>query len=376
MKKLLFIHVKLVCGGAEKALFDLLNLLDKKKYDISVLVLHDGGEWEQKFRDAGIRVLHSYDRQIPGRVIRNYLLRKRIDHAREHYGKGLIPLATGEKYDLVIDYHSLAYFKQVCLGVPGKKIKYIHGDVATNHTLRGAVEAAKDVLLEYDRLICVSGEAGRAFADMTGLGDRCEVCYNPIDSRQIIGGAAEPVYDLPKQKYICAVGRLSPEKGFSRLIRIHKKLREQGLEHNLMIVGDGPERAALEALVAELDCRDSVILTGYCANPYPYMKNSFCTVCASFTEGLPVIAMEALCLGVPMVSAYPSVGELFGDECCGIITENDDASLEEGIRKMLTDAEFYKQAKLGAENRSSAFRAETMIKQVEQIYDAVMEETK
>ena len=81
-------------------------------------------------------------------------------------------------------------------------------------------------------------------------------------------------------------------------------------------------------------------------------------------------------MGIPVVSAFPTVGELFGAECCGIITENDDASLEEGVRKMLTDADFYLQAKRGAEARSSAFRAEVMIKQVEQIYDAVMEETK
>lgn len=375
MKKLLFIHVKLVCGGAENALFNLLNLLDRSKYDISVFVLQDGGEWEQKFKDAGIRVIHSYDRLLPGRRIRNFVLRKRIDYTRKHFGKGLIHLATGEKYDLVVDYHSIAYFKQICRNVPGKKIKYIHGDVATNQPLRGFIDAISGELNGYDRLICVSEAAKAALAERTGLGELCQVCYNPIDSRQIVDKAAEQVCDLPKMKYICAVGRLSPEKGFSRLIRIHKVLYDQGLEHSLVIVGDGPEREVLDTLVAELDCQDSVVLTGYRSNPYPYMKNSLCTVCSSFTEGLPVIAMESLCLGIPIVSAYPSVGELFGNECCGIITENDDDSLEEGIRKMLSDPEFYRRAKAGAEKRSAAFSADNMIKQVEQIFDTVMEET-
>ena len=88
-----------------------------------------------------------------------------------------------------------------------------------------------------------------------------------------------------------------------------------------------------------------------------------------------MIAMESLCLGVPVVSAYPSVGELFGEECCGIITGNDDSCLEEGIRKMLVDTEFYRRAKAGAEKRSQVFSSETMVKQVERSYDTVMEET-
>lgn len=374
MKKLLFVHVKLVCGGAENALFNLLNLLDKSKYDISVLVLNDGGEWEQKFQDAGIRVIHCYDRQYPGQRIRNYILRKRIDYTRNHFGKGLIPLATGKKYDLIIDYHTIAHFKRVCQGVSGKKIKYIHGDVETNPTLRGFVDAIRGTLLEYDHIICVSKEARGAFVRMMAMEDKSGVCYNPIDSQQIITKAEEPVCDIPLQKYICAVGRLSEEKGFSRLISIHKKLIDQGLEHSLVIVGDGPQWDELQDQIRRLSCHDSVVMTGYRANPYGYMKNSLFTVCSSFTEGLPVIAMESLCLGVPVVSAYPSVGELFGEECCGIITGNDDSCLEEGIRKMLVDTEFYRRAKAGAEKRSQVFSSETMVKQVERIYDTVMEE--
>lgn len=374
MKKLLFIHVKLVCGGAENALFNLLNLLDKTKYDISVLVLQDGGEWEQKFRDAGIRVIHLFDGQIPGRYLRNFFLRKRINGARGRYGKGLIPLVIKEKYDLIVEYHNLAAYKAVCAGIPERRIKYIHGDVGTNQTLRGLIAATREHLPEFQRVICVSQEARRSFDAMTGLGDRSCVCYNPIDSSRILERSGENPGDIPEGKYICAVGRLSAEKGFARLIRIHKNLCNQGLEHRLVIVGDGPEKAALEALVEELDCGDSVVLTGYRSNPYPYMKNSFFTVCSSFTEGLPVIAMEAMCLGIPMVSSYPSVGELFGDECCGIITKCDNKSLEAGIRKMLTDADFYKQAKLGAEKRSGAFSSRVMVRQVEEIYDSVMEE--
>ena len=85
-----------------------------------------------------------------------------------------------------------------------------------------------------------------------------------------------------------------------------------------------------------------------------------------------MIALESLCLGIPVVSAYPTVGELFGDECCGIITENDDASLECGIQKMLTDEDLYLSACESARRRSAAFTARGMIAQVESVFDEVL----
>lgn len=376
MKKLLFIHNKLVCGGAESALFSLLTLLDKTKYDITVFVLNDGGEWEQKFLDAGIRVIHSYSRLAPGHRVRNFILRKRIDNARRHKGKNLIRIAAREKFDLVVGYHVLAAFMYTGQEMEAGKIRYIHGDARQDHVLKSNLLTSAPCLRAQDRIVCVSNWAKQAFEDVIGISEKVSVCYNPIDSDRIFAGAQEePAEKLP-EKYICAVGRLSLEKGFARLIRIHKRLCDMGIKHSLVIVGDGPEKENLQQLITELGAQDSVLLAGYRVNPYCYMKNSLFMVCSSFAEGLPVIAMEALCLGVPIVSAYPSVGELFGEECCGMITENDDDSLEAGLRKMLTDGVFYNKALEGAKARSAAFSAKAMVTEVERIVDSVMEDKK
>ncbi|MBP3925781.1 MAG: glycosyltransferase, partial [Clostridium sp.] len=120
--------------------------------------------------------------------------------------------------------------------------------------------------------------------------------------------------------------------------------------------------------------QDSVILAGYQSNPYPYMKQSKFVVSSSFIEGLPVISMEALSLGVPMVSAVPSIGEVFGDEMCGLITENDNESLMEGIRRMLTDNALYAKAKAGAEKRSAFFDGKRMVKEIEDMFLEMMQE--
>ena len=183
--------------------------------------------------------------------------------------------------------------------------------------------------------------------------------------------AVNLAFDLP---IVCAVGRLSPEKGFDRLVRIHKNLLDKGIVHRLVIVGDGPEQEKIEETIRQTGTQDSVILAGYQSNPYPYMKQSTFLVSSSYTEGLPVISMEALCLGVPIVSAVPSIGEVFGDECCGIVTENDDASLEAGIEKMLTDPAFYEKARQGAQRRSAYFDGKKMVKEVENIFLSLLNE--
>ena len=99
------------------------------------------------------------------------------------------------------------------------------------------------------------------------------------------------------------------------------------------------------------------------------MKHSRFLVSSSYTEGLPVIAMEALCLGVPMVTPIDSVGEVFGGETCGLITENTNPALEDAIARMLTDEAFYQQTVQGAKNRSAYFDGTRMIQEVEAMFE-------
>jgi len=63
--KILFVNHKLFWGGAERALFDLINLMDKDKFDVSLFVQHDDGVWDGKFRDAGIRLIYDYSCRKP-----------------------------------------------------------------------------------------------------------------------------------------------------------------------------------------------------------------------------------------------------------------------------------------------------------------------
>ena len=375
--KIVFVHDQLVCGGTDQALFDLVQLLDKEKFEVSVFAQKPGGPWDQKFKDAGIRVVYDYSCRKatwnPVVKLGNIVKKLRIAEAYRKNGKNLLDICIPEGMDIVASYsmwdHDLCGFSS-----RAKSVKYLHGNMETNAQFRELILRDRELLPKYDRIIGVSQLVTDAFINVTGIREGVHTCFNPMNSAYVHRLAEEHV-DLPRDlPLICAVGRLSSEKGFERLIVIHKRLLEAGFAHRLVIVGDGEDRDYIRRIVNAVDAQDSVILAGYQLNPYPYMKQSKFVVCSSFTEGLPVIAMEALCLGVPLVSSVPSVREIFGEEDCGLITENDNQSLLEGIRKMLEDEAFYQKIKDGAQRRSAYFDGQRMVREVEQVFLDLMKE--
>lgn len=369
MIKILFIHNKLVCGGAEQALFDLVTLMDKTKFDITVLVQYDGGIWEDKFRQRGIRVVSIWDCQKishnPLVKLQNQYKRKKIIKALQDDGDGLLNVCLQDKFDIIVAYNG-STLQNMCFNQDAKTVKYIHGDIATNPEYCKNTLCIRDSIQKFDRIICVSDVAKSSFERITGINKQVSRYYNPLNSEKVHKMSLQKVDTLSNVPYICAVGRLAQEKGYDRLIHIHKHIIDKGIYHHLVIVGDGPEKDSLLQLIATEHLEETVNMVGYQLNPYPYIKNSKFVVCSSYSEGLGLIAMEGLILGVPIVSSAPAIGELFGNEECGLITENDDSSLEAGIRKMLSDESFYQRIKRGAERRSSFFDGKRMVKEIEQ----------
>jgi len=377
--KVVFVNHEMFFGGAEKALFDLLMLMDKDKFDITVFAQRDTGPWDGKFREAGINLIYDYSCRKatfnPITKMGNIVKKLKTQKAYKEGGKGLLDVCCPGA-DIVVSY-SVWENEELIFAQGAKTVKYIHGDVATNHVYREDSLTNIEMLRRFDRIVCVSDAAWKSFKDLTGLDETVEMHFNPLDSDTVLRLAEEDVNvpiptDVP---VICAVGRLSAEKGFERLVYIHKRLLDQGVKHKLMLVGDGIDRGFVERMIQMTGTEDTVILAGYQSNPYPYMKQCKFLVNSSFTEGLPVLAMEALCLGTPIVAPIPSVGEAFGEEMCGLITENNVEALEEGIRRMLTDETLYAQARAGAERRSKFYEGKRMVKEIEDMFIRLVNET-
>lgn len=367
--KVVFVHYELVCGGAEQALFDLVNLLDKEKFEVSVFVQRPGGAWEQKFLDAGIQLVYDYSCRQPTwnpvKKLGNFRKKMMVKKALHNGGAGLLDICCPGA-DIVVDNSAWDY-PEISFPKGAKTVKYIHCDPASDPGWRKMVVEEQEWLSRFDRIVCVSKMVETSFVAITGRTEGVEMHHNPINSGVVQRKAMEPVTLPQDAPLLCAVGRLCKQKSFERLLVIHRHLLDEGIRHNLVIVGDGPDREFLERLIVTLGIQDSVILAGYQSNPYPYMKAAKFVVNSSLAEGLPVIAMEALCLGVPVVAPIPSVAEAFGEEGCGLITENNMESLEAGVRKMLTDEAFYLSCKEAAQRRSAFFDGKRMVREIEQM---------
>ena len=123
-------------------------------------------------------------------------------------------------------------------------------------------------------------------------------------------------------KTLICVGRLSPEKGQAGLLRAFAELGKRHNDLTLRLVGDGPERQSLEALSVELGLADRVTFLGRMAeaDTLAEIARSDILVLPSFMEGLPIVLMEAMALGVPVVaSRVAGIPELVEDESGGLL---------------------------------------------------------
>lgn len=128
-----------------------------------------------------------------------------------------------------------------------------------------------------------------------------------------------------------SVGRLSPEKNQARLIRAFSRVHRTTPTTRLVLVGDGPLRGELQSLVTNLGLEQSVILTGEQRNPYAIMAAADCFGLSSDYEGQPMVILEALVLGLPIVTVeFESVKNAL-PAGFGLVVPQTDEDLAQGL---------------------------------------------
>lgn len=165
---------------------------------------------------------------------------------------------------------------------------------------------------------------------------RCGLPFDRVPLRAQQSGNARTL--------IC-VGRLSPEKGQAGLLEAFAKLRERHEGLQLRLVGDGPEREALEALASDLRLGDSITFVGRLseAETLDEIARSDILVLPSFMEGLPIVLMEAMAVGVPVVaSRVAGIPELVEAGTGGLLfSPSNWEELAGCVERLLTDDKLY-----------------------------------
>lgn len=173
---------------------------------------------------------------------------------------------------------------------------------------------------------------------------------------------------------ILAIGRLNNEvKQFDKLILSFKNTKAFKEGGTLIILGDGKDKEKLKQLIELNKLGDCVHLLGFVNNPYDYMKRcKFLVLCSKF-EGMPLVILETLAMGTPVVSfnckSGPSEMIVNGENGILVEDQNFDA-ITKAMNKMIVDSNFYQRCKANASKSVNKFSEENVFKKWIELIDS------
>ncbi len=402
--KILFLLPSLTTGGLERVQVTIANALANRGHDVTVMTLL-GDHALADMLDSRVRLIHKpfrptimkkipyirykfYDdglwetRATPKRLHRYYVGKEKYDVEIGFFRGLCIKIISGANTDfeaksLGTKKHSAKRHNDFGAKSAGTRAyAWVHTDFEHSGGYKNNFKSMKDVFKAYsrfERVVCVSKQAENGFRRVIGDTGNLTTIYNMLPVEEIRRLSCEPcAAQVPRHKFnIVVVGRLyDVAKGQKRLISAVKSLRDEGLDIGLTLVGGGPDEALLREHIARLSAEDFVYMTGMQKNPYAYIKASDLLVCSSYFEGYNLTVAEALICGVPVMSTEcTGPCEILDGGKYGMLVENSEDGIREGLRTLMTDRELLAHYRKAADERMEFFDEEKIIKQIEALWE-------
>lgn len=368
--KTMFFAASLRGGGAERVTVHLLTYLDRNRFDPTLVLVQPEGEF-----------LHS----VPTDVEVISLNRPRVRYAVPD----LIRLLRARKPDVLVSIMRHANATAVVAKLLARSPARI---VLTEHSFlsRSVSAESKSVLrmlisrLLYpssDRVVTVShGVAADLVSTLSLSPGKTVTIYNPVvgDSLQALmrEEVSHPWFSSDRAApVILGCGRLTTEKGFRYLVEALSLIRGD-TDARLAIIGKGPQRSALKALVDDLELSNRVELLGFQPNPYKFMARADLFVLSSLWEGLGLVLIESMACGTPVISTdCPSgPGEVITDGVDGLLVPpRDPEALSDAIVRVLEDRHLADQLRRNGQRRAQDFTVDRSVRQYEELFVQLVE---
>ncbi|WP_051697986.1 glycosyltransferase [Prevotella sp. 10(H)] len=375
-KEIAFVVNGLYGGGAEKILQVILNNFDWQKYNIT-LINHREEEIINELYPADIKyksILKNTEKRKSkrGRLWVKIYNKVNLIIYDKFSSRIFRWLYLRDKFDVEIAFIEGYATRIVSGGRSDRKIAWVHIDLKLSPWTDIAFRSKKEQIECYtcfDEVVCVSDSVKETVEEL--FSRQSIVIHNPIDTKEIQKMSSLFTVERENQPILfISVGRLVPQKGYDRLIPIIGKLVAEDFDLRLWIVGEGTERKSLEELIQKWHLEGVVKLLGYKSNPYPYMAVSDIFVCSSRSEGYSTAVTEALVLGIPVITTLcAGMRELLEDDKYGVIVENDDIALLEGIRDILKNKDQLIKYKSQAKKAAGRFSLEHQMNKIYNLID-------
>jgi glycosyltransferase involved in cell wall biosynthesis len=358
---------QLIYAGAEKVLVSFANDLVSRGHEVEILESYDRGYLKPQF-DARVRFhcicSKEYTRKhyaslaeiretksLPKKLTKcGRLAFSKVVGYRRFAEKLAARHYADKQYDVAINYLEIESPNFLLRAVHAKKyLQWIHIDVG-NMKEPEQMDLLVPAFEKTDAIICVAETARQSFISRyPQFTDRTHVIYNFFDVGLIREKAEEPfAYSAAKADVpiLLSVGRMTSQKSYLRFLNVLVRLREEHLQFQWYVLGDGQEREAIEHRIKELHLEEYVFLEGLTDNPYKYMKRCDLFVLPSAWEGFPTVTVEAKILNCAVLATDVSgIREQLVHGETGWIVENTEQAIYESLKYLLECPQILKKIK-------------------------------
>ena len=382
-KKILIRIGSLRHGGAEKVLVTFLKNLPQNRYEIDLLLNLYSGKYLPEvptwinvlYLNKGEMITTNRLQDIPVkafRVIYQKLL-KQFPNLLYQF------ILKGKKYD--VEFAAIHGFRDEILNSPlqsSKKLVWIHNDLKKTELYHYTDEEFRK-FFGFDKIMVISEKIEQDFNNLTQNQEeknKIVRIYNPLDTEEIVLKSQEARSknsnlgtQNPDPTFV-SVGTVFPQKGFDRLLKVHKRLLDEGFHHKILILGDGYDFENIKNLQKDLGVTETSTLFGFTDNPYPQIKNADFYILSSRYEGFPTVLFEAITLKKNIIATDVSgVREMLDDGKLGLIIENSEQGIYDGMKKALQNPEDFKKYESELENYKMPFNLENSVQKIMKIID-------
>lgn len=342
-------------GGTETSLLAWLKTLDRRLFAPSLSVAYPTDEfdfWRAQSipDDVPVHVLASskwmyalHDAHRQRKLSKpQKLLHKVLTYCviRPLAAKRFRRLAASQ--DLICDFDFSLRHLAGKFGVPWFGVS--HFSLATRLSGKSPRYIARRVrhYSRYDAVAVLTPDMLREARDLfAGQSTHVAELPNVIDV-EALRQKARPSVERPAESFIVSVARLDEgQKDHKTLLRAFAQYRAKRLKPvDLVLIGEGRDRATLEALADELGIRESVHFLGFCANPFPYIRMAEMLILSSRYEGFGMVLGEAMALGTPVISTDCPTGPrdlLEGGKAGLLVPTSDVDAMAHAIERLQTD---------------------------------------
>lgn len=325
MKKVLFVLPHMLCGGVEKALLAILEVV-KNEYEVTVCLVKEEGDFIDLIPNQVRKIEVPLDDKV-----REQLMLGGIKASAVHYAKKvqifnflkltknillsnnlptlLVPFekidTIKEEFDVAVCFHMHMSFivRYVAEKVHAKnKYIWIHNDFASSGF---KISTIKKHLVAYNQIFVVTEQLKEEFISLCPeYKEKVRVCHNLVSEKIVVNMAEQSVAvelkENEKLKFL-TMGRLDIQKGYDLALDVCSELIEAGLQFTWYILGNGKLEQHLKARIKNENLERYVQLLGIRKNPYPYLKECDIYIQPSKHEGYGIAVAEARALHKPII---------------------------------------------------------------------------